>query len=496
MKEIRKTIVIFFLIICLAHQSLYSQESFITKIASIKDETPGKFIQNGEGEYIGIVYITDPITLSDESYIYKLDEDGDTICSRKIALPGKSIFIQNIVEVSTSPREYMITGWERSLETYIDTLTYISKLDSNFQPIWENLYDLIPDGVYAYAEYYQNLLQKPDSGYLFATNYDNPGDHKLVLFEFSEQGESLSRVVFEGDSAGYVLWSLSYNHDSTLYFLYTYRAHFIQLEGTCQRITLDLNLNQTDVHYYPRWLRSLSPCIASNGSLITGGLYENMEPPKYSNMAAFKHDQYFNLIGECYIADPDYEYRKDNGRISLDSYHSDAVFLAGTFDWDVGIWVNHPSWIVVGKLDSNLNLIKETYVGGDAFYHFHTVVATNDGGVFMSASRYDYLTQNQERDAYLIKLDSIEVSVNISGLAIQNLQTIIFPNPGSDALTLQTTEFPSLFQLLNTQGKVTHEQMIIDRKTSISTSSLPSGVYIWVLQDNNTVIDRGKWVKY
>jgi hypothetical protein len=474
--------------------SLSAQNSFITAIASSKDETPGKFIQNGEGEFIGIVYITNPITLSDESYIFKLDEYGDTICSRKIALPGKSIFIQNIVEVSTSPSEYMITGWERSLETYFDTLTYISKLDSNFQPIWENLYDLIPDGVNAYAEYYQNLLQKPDSGYLFATNYDNPGDHKLVLFEFSEQGESLSRVVFEGDSAGYVLWSLSYNHDSTLYFLYTYRAHFIQLEGTCQRITLDLNLNQTDVHYYPRWLRSLSPCIASNGSLITGGLYENMEPPKYSNMAAFKHDQDFNLIGECYIADPDYEYRKDNGRISLDSYHSDAVFLAGTFDWDVGIWVNHPSWIVVGKLDSNLNLIKETYVGGDAFYHFHTVVATNDGGVFMSASRYDYLTQNQERDAYLIKLDSIDVSVNIIEINDETATVNVYPNPADEYVIIDAEEDDYTFILFDFSGKMVLQSRIRNCKTKISVTEIPSGIYFWSIQSNNRIIDKGKLI--
>jgi len=315
------------------------------------------------------------------------------------------------------------------------------------------------------------------------------------FFEFSDQGDSLSNTIFAGDSAGIDLWSLTYNHDTTAFYLFTYRAHYVPFQGDCQRITLDFNLNQIDVQYYPRWFESgISPCVMPDGNIITGGLYENMEPPKYSHMAAFKHDNSFNLIGECFIADPDYDIRKNNGRISLDYYYPNSIFLAGTFDWDVGIWREHPSWIVIGKMDSDLNLFKETYVGGDAFYQFHTLIATSDGGVFLSASRYDFTTQDHERDAYLIKLDSIDVSVNIGEVQCTSNIIKVFPNPADEYLTVEAVVANGNFVIYDLSGKILLKHFMSDMKETIPITGITSGIYLWSFQYKNTIFDKGKLI--
>jgi hypothetical protein len=58
-------------------------------------------------------------------------------------------------------------------------------------------------------------------------------------------------------------------------------------------------------------------------------------------------------------------------------------------------------------------LLTEKYIGGDAYYRFCNLTATSDGGLLITAMRYDYLTQDHERDAYIFKFDSIDLTVGI-----------------------------------------------------------------------------------
>lgn len=474
--------------------TVYSQSSFVTKFETTADETTGWFIQNSINEYIGIVTKQPSGSSLRNNYLYKFSELGDTLLSRKFSNGDTLMRIFYLIQSNINPIKYLVSGQGIIEDSSSNTLyNYFSEIDENFNPIWEQFYRLRPPDINSMSEYRQNLLKRKDSGYVFATNYDNPGDHRLVLFGLSNQGDSLHYREYTGDSAGHKVMDLSYNFDSTSYLLNVFRSHPVPFWGESQLITCDLNFEQIQVDYYPRWFRDgATTKILSDNSLITGGLYDNYEPPEYSNFMVYKYDTSFNQTGSCAIADPNFEIRKDNGRNSMDFYYPNSIFAAGTFDYDIGVWVQHPSWIVIGKMDENLNLLIEKYIGGDAYYHFWTITATNDGGALITTTRYDYLSQDYEHDAYIIKLDSLELSVGHKEIEGNIQEAFVYPNPATDYITIKTSLSNSRFGLFNALGEELLSTNIVYSNQRINVQHLQAGFYIWRMSSLNGTISSGK----
>ncbi len=474
-----------------------AQGSFITKFNSEASETDGLFIQNTIDEYVGII----AKKTSDTSwvyYLYKLDIYGDTVLNRTFSRNDTIIKIKYLLQCNTNPIEYLVTGRAyRSDESESQYISFFTKIDANFNFVWEKFYRLRPADVNASVEFWPRLLQKENGGYLFATNISHPGDDRLVLFDLSEQGDSLQYKMYEGDSAGITLMSLTYNHDSTAYQIYTCEAHYIPFIGEAQCITVDFDFNQTEVNYYPRWFDDgLAAKLLPDGSLVTGGLFAFAEPPPFTVMAAFKHDTNFNLLSECYVSNPDVDIRKDNGSKSLDYYYPNSIFVAGTFDYDVGIWIPHPSWIVIGKMDSDLNLLTEKYIGGDAYYHFNTITATSDGGALITTNRYDHETQGHEHDVYIIKLDSLDLLVGQTEHPLAQIaDAIVYPNPASDYVCVRTSVKDAGFAIYALAGKKVMTKTIKGLITQIKINELPTGTYVWHVYRQSKLIETGKLIK-
>ncbi len=488
--------VFLFLIICFVNAK--AQDTFVTKFNSLADETDGLFMQNTNNEYIGIITKKNADDTIRPVYLYKLNTYGDTVLNRRFGNNDTIISIYYFIQYNANPIEYLVTGRAyRSDESEMQYFSFFTKIDANFNPIWENFYRLRPDDVNSSVEFWPRLLQKGNGGYLFATNISHPGDDRLILFDLSEQGDSLQYKMYEGDSAGVTLMCLTYNHDSTAYQIFTTEAHDIPFNGEAQCITVDFDFNQTDVQYYPRWFDDgLTAKLLPDGSLVTGGLFAFAEPPPFTVMATFKHDTNFNLLAECHVSDPDVAIRKDNGFKSLDYYYPNSIFIAGTFDYDVGIWIPHPSWIVIGKMDSNLNLLTEKYIGGDAYYHFNTITATSDGGALITTTRYDYLTQYHEHDVYIIKLDSLDLLVgNTEHPLVQIADAIVYPNPASDYVCVRTSVKNAGFAIYDLNGKKVMTKAITGLITQIKINELPAGTYVWHIYRQSKLIETGKFIK-
>ena len=489
---IRNLSLIFICIICPV--LLNSQNSFTTKFETTDDEMTWWWIQNTNDEYIGFIGKVNPDTDNYSQYVYRLSQLGDTIISRKFNKLDTNISVNQLIQSNDDPIEYLISGSGHHKDVQPqDYFNYFLKVDENFNTIWERYYYLKPPNTFASYELWQNLLKRKDGGYLFATDYDDAPNSQLVLFHFSEDGDSLQYRNFAADSAGFRLFDVLYNYDSSSYLLLTYRAHYIPFQGLGQCITVDFNFNQTSVEYYPRWFDDgLFGKILPDGSLITGGLYENMEPPGMDHMAVFKHDTDFIQTGYCFIGDPDPEIRKDNGRRSLDFYYPNSIFVAGTYDYDVGIWIPHPSWIIIGKMDSDLNLIKETYIGGDAFYYFRSITATSDGGALIATNRYDYLTQDYEHDVYIIKLDSLDLTVGLIEPNKLSQLISVYPNPAQEHLYIKSNFSNAILFLYNSTGKLVLESSIQYGLNTIGLPEVPSGMYFWQTISSSNQVVKGK----
>jgi hypothetical protein len=471
-----------------------SQSSFVTKFESSADETVGWFIQNSINEYIGIVTKQPTGSYVRDVYLYRFSEQGDTLLSRNFSRGDTMIRIFYFIQTSSNPIKYLVSG-QRIVEdssSYV-MCNYFTEIDENLNSIWERFYKLRPPDVIDLDEYRQCLLKRKDSGYVFVTNYDNPGDHRLVLFGLSDFGDSLNYRVYSSDSAGHKVMNLTYNFDSTAYLLNVFRSHPVPFWGESQLITCDFDFEQINVHYYPRWfLDGATTKILPDNSVVTGGLYENYEPPEYSGFMTYKYDTSFNLLASCSVGDPNFEIRKDNGRNSMDFYYPNSIFTAGTFDYDVGVWVQHPSWIVIGKMDENLDLLVEKYIGGDAYYHYWTITATSDGGALVTATRYDYLTQNQEHDAYIIKLDSLELSVGCQEFEANIQDALIYPNPARDHITLNTSLLDASFTLINTSGQAILSTSINSGNQHIDLQGIRPGLYLWRMFSSGGKYSSGK----
>ena len=114
----------------------------------------------------------------------------------------------------------------------------------------------------------------------------------------------------------------------------------------------------------------------------------------------------------------------------------------------------------------------------------------------MVGNRYDFETQIQERDIYIVKVDTNGLITWTQEIPINKSATTVYPNPGKNKLNIKTSNKYSDFELINLNGQVVITKMLDDDFSIINTESLKSGVYFYRLFDkNNKTLDTGKWIK-
>jgi len=69
--------------------------------------------------------------------------------------------------------------------------------------------------------------------------------------------------------------------------------------------------------------------------------------------------------------------------------------------------------------------------------YYIVFLATNDGGCLMVGCRYDYETQDQERDIYIAKVNSDGLIVWTQEIPMGKQVTTVFPNPGTNRLNIK-----------------------------------------------------------
>ena len=73
--------------------------------------------------------------------------------------------------------------------------------------------------------------------------------------------------------------------------------------------------------------------------------------------------------------------------------------------------------------------------------------------------------------------------------------TDVYPNSGKDVLNIRTALQNARIEIYDISGKLIHNQQITDNITSITTTSWPSGTYIWKVIANGKEAESGKWIK-
>lgn len=460
---------------------------------SIADDSlnilPSKFLNNASGGFVGLV--TKAPLYSElsyyTSYLYSIDKLGDTT-SVSFAKEDSICVYYDLISVSNGEPGYLLSGLTRSLDT-ANLLNIFTRVDTNLNILWEKVYKFD----FYFGGWSMRAMQLKDSSFLYCCS---PGGTNMFLLKLSYQGDSILYRSYSSDSAGEIQ-SITYNHDSSSFLLHNQWGHTSNNSSSSSCIEIDSNLDQTHIYFYDQFFGfPLSSKMMNNGNLITAGSREYFWPPDVQErqITVYMYDSAFNVLNSINLTNIDTNSRAGETG-SIDINFRNCIYVAGTHNLQ-GLTGHQPSWYYVAKLNDTLGIEYEKYIGGDDYYMLFSVLATKDGGVLLSGTRAAINAPSFHRDGYLIKLDSTGYITSLSeNSEIQIKDALVYPNPGNEKLKVRTALKNCSLHLYNTNGLKLLTQSLDRQENQILTDWLQIGTYIYVIEQNNKIVDSGKWIK-
>ncbi len=483
---------------CLFMPLLLAQETAFE--INIADDSlnimPELFINQTNNGTIGLV-LKAPLYQSPAyytSYLYKISNTGDTV-SYEFSKQDTILSYYEMIRIDVGEPGYMLSGLCRALDNNL-IYTVITRLDSNLNIMWEKIYRFN----YYYSVWKMRMLQLKDSSFLYCCSPNLSTN--MFLLKLSYEGDSMAFRNYEGDSAGWIQ-SITYNADSIAYWLHNQWGHYHPNQSSCSCIVVDENLEQTGYYDYGSldpspyfgYFNPFSSKLMPNGSLITAGRGVVSESEHtYRYVTVIKYDSLFNPLYMSNLTNPDTNSRGAEV-VAVDYYDPSCIYVAGVHNLQ-GITGNSPSWIYVAKMNDTLGIEFEKYIGGDDYYITFSVTATKDGGVLLTSTRSELGAPMYHRDVYIIKLDSTGCFVGLpENSTIQIKDVLVYPNPGKEKLMVRTALKNCIIRLFDMNGAEILLQPLDSHITEINTRQLTPGTYVYVIQQNNKIVDKGKWIK-
>ena len=104
-----------------------------------------------------------------------------------------------------------------------------------------------------------------------------------------------------------------------------------------------------------------------------------------------------------------------------------------------------------------------------------------------------YSWNNDVYDMFLLVLE--DEGAGISEAEAPKSQVEVYPNPGGSTLNIRTGLQNAFVKVYDLNGKLICNRKITDNITPITSTSWPSGTYIWKVIANGKENESGKWIK-
>jgi hypothetical protein len=427
-------------------------------------------------------------------FLYSVDKQGDTNIARIFSRPDTIFNYFDFIKINLGEPGYLLSGLLESLEEPDKTYTIFTRLDENLNTVWEKLYKYN----YNYSDFKIRTLQLVDSSFLYGCS--TQGTSIMYFQKLGYNGDSLSYRAYVGDSAGRIR-SLTYNTDSTAFWVHNNWAHYPGMwfsYNSC--VELDSALNQQTVYQYPEYYidQPFTTRLLPDDGVISAGssaIYFPEDDHREWYISLYKFDSEFNVLKTHQLTNPDTVSRAAIN-VSIDYCYPDCIYAGGTHNSQGAFQGNEPSWFFVTRLNEEFEIQYEKYIGGDDYYAATCITASEDGGVLVSGIRARVGAPMYHRDAYLIKLDSSGCITNLpEGSTIQIKDALVYPNPGTDKLMVRTVLKNCTLQLINVSGQIVLNQPINDHFTTLNTSLLKPGTYLYSINRQGRFVESGKWIK-
>lgn len=178
----------------------------------------------------------------------------------------------------------------------------------------------------------------------------------------------------------------------------------------------------------------------------------------------------------------------------LDFRHPDTIFYAA----NTGLVGGPPSpgytnWFMVRQSDGQLQERYRHFYGGDAYYYAYAIIATSDGGCFVTAGKYNHNTANLE--LLFLKLNSEGLLVGTNDPDIYQRMSLLYPNPATDEVVLETYLDATTIKVFDSNGRMVVNSNGIKGKNLINLSGLSAGVFVISLYSKGEYIENHKLIK-
>jgi hypothetical protein len=495
----KKFHVTFIITILIFSNYIFAQQTFEKIISKPEDQKINSIIEDTLGYYCMVGKIKNINTGLYAGYLVRIDSLGNLMNEKEFqdsdTTPAQFFNIHFI-----NNKYYIIGSKSISNEEPQIAKLWFLQLDENLEIENEKLLS-IPYGRWFS---YMNSIFDTDSnfvitGYTTRNDTNHNGNHfynnDAFFYKLNISGDSINSVFYTSYVPYYFSFDIIENHDSSKY--YAFVSHFTNTFGTSgQMLTLNKNLDSLDIDSIPLDVYDFySPVYISQNKLLICGK-RGAEPPNDYALNVLTITDSCELIN--YNTFKKYNLRDHPVMHRGISKKGTNIYIGGTsnFDYANPFWSTFDSWFHLIKINPDISPIWEYWYGGDAYYFLYTILATNDGGCIMVGNRYDYETQNQERDIYIVKVDSNGLITWTQEIPTDKPETTVYPNPGTNVLNIKNDNKLLDFELINLNGQIVIRQIVNNNINTINTESLKPGMYFYKLNDNkNKTFETGKWIK-
>ncbi len=324
-------------------------------------------------------------------------------------------------------------------------------------------------------------------------DYDINGEYlglEGFLYKISMTGDSISSIFFNEDLHK-VPYGIIENNDSTGYhaFIKEYNNNSL-----CSKILLNKGLEEVSVVDLSSEIYALndalhssthaSPVRINDSSILLSGR-------EGANEGFFSFTTTDNdlIVSSNYIENEN----MINGAICYtNSKNGNNIYSGYTSNVNISnFYYSHDTThIHILKFDEQLNTIWHKVIGGDACYNLYRVLACNDGGCLILASRYEYGHDLYEiRSVYVAKVNQDGEFVWQRTVSLSNTISI-YPNPAIHTINFTTPDNVSItgYSVFNLNG-----DLILSRKAksnSVNIDMLAPGAYIIQLNTNMGLVSK------
>jgi len=466
------------------------QNSFQFLITSSLEDRISNLIETSDGGFLAIGWQGQWGGISEDhrGILYEIDKMGDTIGHVYQRIDTAITFFEIIPD---SLFGYIVLGTIAIAPEYKEQLMF-GAIDQDFSL---KIINCIKTYEYEYIlsiNYIKNCV-----GYnVFVGVMDQQTNYNhFFIANLSLNGDSLNSKLFNYLGHGVDVCDVIDNKDNNQIWMF---GNGLNGTSGTSLVKFNDNYNIISSEIIPEF--SVYPYVNalwfSDSTLLFGGKYVHPgSNPQDDDIGLCITDTTFNnlelhLFGS--IDTIDYPGWED----FIDFNHKDTIFFAGTHNNIFDFFPQQPSWIMAGQLDQELSSRNIIYYGGDAYYVTMDLLATKDGGCLISAIRYDYLTQDFERDACIIKFNKEDIITSTNEMFIEGYNQIVaYPNPGKQKLSIKSEHSGQVFTLYNIEGNALCRIKLTKGVTSINTSCLHPGIYVYSVESSEGLLLQGKWVK-